>query len=139
MRVSAQVIDELVDEKLLIIIDKHMQQLGLPCAGSTCDVWSLKSCSESYACLRGSFVLDGDMLASVTGNAEYQGKLKDMSPILEFARFKNKHHTGQTLSDWKKAALAKYRMGKAVGLATAGRCIKQQKGQPHLGAGHEGV
>ena len=107
-----------MDERLMIIIDRHIKMYGKPCAGSTSDVWSVKSCRDSFACLRGSFVLDGDMLAEVVKQEQYQDKLVDMSPILAFARFASKHHTGAVLAKWKKAALQKFNLADGVGLAT---------------------
>jgi hypothetical protein len=71
-----------------------MKALGVPCCGSTCDIWSLSSCRESFGCLRGSFVLDGDIVAEVTGHTKYKGKLVDISPLLGFARFEETRHTG---------------------------------------------
>ena len=110
MVARSQTIDELVEEKIKIIISKHMHQFGTPCAGSTSDIWSMKSCRESFACLRGSFVLDGDMLAELVGGDKYKGKLVDMSPILAFARFTEKHHTGDVLARWKKGWLKQFNL-----------------------------
>ena len=89
-----EVHEELLDEKIAALIDRHMKALGVPCCGSTCDIWSLSSCRESFGCLRGSFVLDGDIVAEVTGHTKYKGKLVDISPLLGFARFEETRHTG---------------------------------------------
>ena len=113
-----EVIDELVDEKLLIIISSHMNLLGTPCCGSTGDIWSTRSCRDSFACLRGSFTLDGDLLATILKDDQHKSTIVDMSPILDFRRFAEKHHTGAVLAAWKKAALEKFMLGHAVGLAT---------------------
>ena len=67
-----EVIDELVDEKLLIIISSHMNLLGTPCCGSTGDIWSTRSCRDSFACLRGSFTLDGDLLATILKDDQHK-------------------------------------------------------------------
>ena len=45
-------------EEVMVIIAKHMAAFGTPCAGSTSDVWSLRSCRDSFGCLRVSLVLD---------------------------------------------------------------------------------
>jgi len=128
-----ETIDELVEEKIKIIISKHMHQFGTPCAGSTSDIWSMKSCRESFACLRGSFVLDGDMLAELVGGDKYKGKLVDMSPILAFARFTEKHHTGDVLARWKKGWLKQFNLGNAIGLATEDGASNNKKANKILG------
>jgi len=143
--------DELVDETILHLIAKHTLTLGKPNAGSMSDVWSMKSCCESYACLHGSFAFDGDMVqpvlqralhlalqhalqsrassmsltlcvqppvSEVTGLNEYSGMMVDATPILAFTQFHDKHHTGEALVKWKKAALAAFQMEQCVGLAT---------------------
>ena len=89
-----QVYEELVDEMTTTLIARHQQQFGSPCAGSTSDVWSLPSCRESFGCLRASVVLDGDMLAKVSGCDEYAGTLVDFCPLLAFSRFAETRHTG---------------------------------------------
>ena len=126
-------IDELVDEMLQILISKHTSLLGTPNAGSTSDVWSMASCRESFACLRGSFVMDGDMVAAATGCKELEGKLVDLSPILAFTKFEEASHTGEALAAWKKAALSAFQMEKAVGLATEDGAANNKKANRILG------
>ena len=87
----------------MVIIAKHMAAFGTPCAGSTSDVWSLRSCRDSFGCLRVSLVLDGDMLAGITGDDQYRGQLIDMSPIVGFERFAESHHTDPALVDLIRA------------------------------------
>ena len=82
-----------MDEKIAALINKHVSALGIPCAGTTSDIWSLSSCRESFGCLRGSFVLDGDIVAEA-----YRGKLVDFSPVLAFSRFEETRHTGAALA-----------------------------------------
>ena len=110
--------EELVDEKGQALIDAHVAALGLPCAGSTSDVWSLSSCRESFGCLRGSFVLDGDMVAEVTGDPSYKGTIVDFSPVLGFSRFDETRHTGAALARWKSAISKERKLSGAFGLAT---------------------
>ena len=110
--------EELVDEKSQALIDKHIAFVGIPCAGSTSDVWSLASCRESFSCLRGSFVFDGDTVAEVTGDASYRGMLVDFSPILGFERFTESRHTGAALARSKAAIFKAWNLVGAVSLAT---------------------
>ena len=63
--------EELVDEKIMVLIQRHKDAFGTPCAASTTDIWSLSSCRESFACLRGSFVLDGDMVLQVRARRRF--------------------------------------------------------------------
>ena len=112
------VYDELVDEKLQKIIDAHIARFGRPCAGSTGDVWSLKSCRESFYCQRASFVLDGDMLSELTGDQEYKGTIVDCAPLLAFRRFRETHHTGAALARWKSETEKSKNLQNAIGLAT---------------------
>ena len=51
LSLSHQVIDELMDENIHILISKHAKLLGKPNCGTTSDVWSMKSCRESFACI----------------------------------------------------------------------------------------
>jgi hypothetical protein len=113
-----EVYEELMDEKLMIILELHKAAFGTPCAGSTSDIWSLKSCRESFGCLRLSVTVDGAILHQVTGHAEYSGCLIDMSPILAFATFAETRHTGAALARWKSDVLSRWKYEKAVGLAT---------------------
>ena len=110
--------EELYDENILRLIERHLEAFGEPCAGSTTDIWSLSSCRESFACLRGSFVLDGDVVAQVTGMESYKGTLVDMCPILEFSRMEETRHTGAAIARWKSKALARWKCENAIGLAT---------------------
>jgi hypothetical protein len=128
-----QVFEELVDEKLLIIIARHKSAFGTPCCGETCDIWSLSSCRESFGCLRGSFVLDGEMLVQITGDDSYKGKLVDVSPILAFARFDETRHTGAAIARWKKAANARWQLQDAVGLATEDGASNNKRANQILG------
>ena len=41
-----------------------------------------------------------------------------MSPILAFARFESKRHTGPALAEWKKSHLNNFQLADSVGLAT---------------------
>ena len=102
----------------MIILAKHKATFGLPCGGETCDIWSLKSCRESYGCLRGSFVLDGDMLDAVLGTTGHGGQLVDMCPIMSFARFAENRHTGAALARWKRKQFKAWGLEQAFGLAT---------------------
>ena len=45
-----EVYEELMDEQIYKLISLHKQQFGLPCAGETSDIWSLKSNRESFGC-----------------------------------------------------------------------------------------
>ena len=76
----------------------------------------MKSCRESYACMRASIVLDGDMLSDLTGDVAFKGKLVDLSPIIAFTKFEEKRHTGEALAKWKRLALSYHHMDRAVGL-----------------------
>ena len=89
-----EVFEELQDEKIAFLIGKHMKKYGTPSCGAASDMWSLKSCRQSFACFRGSFVLDGDIVANMTQELSYRGKLVDMPPILGFDLFQETHHTG---------------------------------------------
>ena len=122
-----------MDETLLILIAKHTSLLGTPNAGSTSDVWSMPSCRESFACLRASLVMDGDMVAGLTGCKELEGKLIDLSPILAFTKFEEAHHTGEALARWKKSALAVFQMDKSIGLATEDGASNNKKANRILG------
>ena len=102
----------------MIILAKHKATFGLPCGGETCDIWSLKSCRESYGCLRGSFVLDGDMLDAVLGTTGHGGQLVDMCPIMSFARFAENRHTGAALARWKREQFKAWGLEQVFGLAT---------------------
>ena len=114
-----EVYEELIDENIAMILQRHMRVFGRPCCGSTCDIWSLASCRESFGCLRGAFVLDGDMLAQMLGEEKYKGQLVDMSPILGFERFTETSHTGACIARWKTTVLNTWKLGAgAVGLAT---------------------
>eukprot|EP00966_Prymnesium_polylepis_P216109 5002605-Prymnesium_polylepis.1 len=113
-----EVYEELVDANIFRLLTLHKAAFGRVCAGSTSDVWSLQSCRESFGCLRVSVVLDGDMLAEVTGHDEYKGRLIDMAPILAFATFPETRHTGAALARWKKGHLALWEMAESIGLAT---------------------
>eukprot|EP00966_Prymnesium_polylepis_P332780 7388260-Prymnesium_polylepis.1 len=101
-------------------MQKHTGFLGIPCAGSTSDILSLKSCRESFAfgCLRGSFILDGDMVAEVSGHPEYKGQLVDFSPLLAFERFTETRHTGAALARFKVATFKQWKLEGAISLAT---------------------
>ena len=107
-----------MDENLQQLITQQRNVFGDPCAGSTCDVWSLSSCRESFACLRGSMVLDGDTVALITGDLSYKGKLLSFAPILAFSRFRETHHTGPALARWKTGALDHWGLRDTIGLAT---------------------
>ena len=113
-----EVYEELVDKKLQNIIEQVIATLGLPCAGSTGDIWSLKSCRESFYCLRLSFVLDGDVLSVITGDTKHKGMLVDFAPIVAFQRFSASRHTGAILGRWKEATLNERGLQGVVGLAT---------------------
>ena len=63
-----QTYEELVDDRAFQLMQMQKARYGVPCAGSTSDIWSLASCRESFACLRVSFVLDGDLIEQLTGN-----------------------------------------------------------------------
>lgn len=110
--------EELYDERIMRLIARHKDAYGTPCAGSTTDIWSLSSCRESFACMRGSFVFDGDMVAQVTGDDSCKGTLVDMSPLLAFERMQESHHTGAAIARWKTACLKKWQLEGAIGLAT---------------------
>jgi hypothetical protein len=122
-----------MDENIHILISKHAKLLGKPNCGTTSDVWSMKSCRESFACMRGSFVLDGDMLSELTGDLAFKGKLVDLSPIIAFTKFEEKRHTGEALATWKRAALAYYQMDQAVGLATEDGASNNKKSNRIIG------
>ena len=107
-----------MDEAMQAILSLHKSVFGAPCAGSTSDIWSLKSCRESFGCLRLSVVLDGALLQQTTGRAEYAGKLVDMSPIIAFASFTETRHTGAALARWKRAELQQWGYAEAIGLST---------------------
>ena len=107
-----------LDEAIQKMIDNHIASLGLPCAGSQSDVWSLSSCRESFGCLRGSFALDGDMVAQVTTDISYKGKIVDFSPVLGFERFDETRHTGAALARFKTKISKKWGLENAFGLAT---------------------
>ena len=114
-----QVEHELMMEKIRILVAAHEQMFGSPCAGSTCDLWSLKSCRETFACLRGSFVLDGDVMAKqLPGLNDFKGKLVDMSPIMAFQSFPESRHTGNALARWKKRLFEAWQMQNTFGVAT---------------------
>ena len=106
---------------------------GVPCAGSTSDVWSMSSCRESFGCLRISMVLDGGLVEKVTGHSEYVGKLVDMCPIIAFDKFEESRHTGAALARWKKAALLKWMMLEAIELATEDGASNNKKANAILG------
>ena len=63
-------------------------------------------------------MLDGDLLADVTGDESYKGKLIDFAPILAFATFEETRHTGAALARWKAASHARWGLKGAIGLAT---------------------
>jgi hypothetical protein len=113
-----QTYEELVDQRAFQLMQMQKARFGAPCAGSTSDIWSLASCRESFGCLRVSFVLDGDLIEQLTGNGEYSGKLVDMCPIIAFDKFVETRHTGAALARWKKAALLRWLLLEAIGLAT---------------------
>ena len=117
-----------MDEKIAALINKHVSALGIPCAGTTSDIWSLSSCRESFGCLRGSFVLDGDIVAEA-----YRGKLVDFSPVLAFSRFEETRHTGAALARWKGAALRTWRLEGAIGLACEDGASNNKKANKILG------
>ena len=73
---------------------------------------------ESYGCLRGSFVLDGDMVDEVLGTTGHEGQLVDMCPILSFSRFEENRHTGAALARWKRKEFKAWGLEQAFGLAT---------------------
>ena len=110
--------EELVAEKMQKIIEAHIAMLGVPCAGSTGDIWSLQSCRESFYCLRLSIVVDGDLLSGITGDPQYKGKLIDFAPIAAFQRFTKSRHTGAVLARWKEDTLRGKGLQNAIGLAT---------------------
>ena len=112
------VIEELMDEQLLKIIGAMKKEYGTPFCGSTTDTWSLKSCRHSFFCFRGSFLVDGDLLAGVVGDPAYRGKLVDLAPVMGFDRIEETHHTGQVIARWKKALYEAWDLVGAVGLAT---------------------
>ena len=63
-------------------------------------------------------VLDGSVVAKVTGDDTYEGKLVDICPIIAFDKFTESRHTGAALARWKKSALLHWTLLEAVGLAT---------------------
>ena len=129
-----EVYEELMEENIAALINRHLAAFGKPCCGSSCDIWSLTSCRESFGCLRGAFVLDGDMVAQVTGRDEYKGKLVDMSPVLAFERFTETSHTGAVIARWKTAAQTRWKLdGGAVGLATEDGASPNKKANKILG------
>ena len=56
---------------------------------------------SAFACLRALLVIEGNIIAEVTGHQSYMGKLVDMSPILGFDAFKETHRTGPAIARWK--------------------------------------
>ena len=114
-----EVFEELQDEMVMKLIEGHIRVYGLPCCGSACDIWSLKSCKQSFACFRGAFVLNGDLLAALLGNCpELRGQFVDMSPILGFDIFEETRHTGAAIARWKISVGERWKMARAVGLTT---------------------
>ena len=106
-----QVEHELMVEKIMIFVKAHEMQFGSPCGGSTCDLWSLQSCRDTFACFRGSFVLDGNLMAkSFPELSEFKGKLIDMSPIMAFHSFPESRHTGCALARWKQRLFKEWQM-----------------------------
>ena len=97
---------------------RDRKEYGTPFCGSTTDTWSLKSCRHSFFCFRGSFLVDGDLLAGVVGDPAYRGKLVDLAPVMGFDRIEETHHTGQVIARWKKALYEAWDLVGAVGLAT---------------------
>ena len=69
-------------------------------------------------CFRASFVVDGALIAQLTGDDSWLGKLVDLAPILEFLRLEETRHTGSALARVKKAVYATWKLDGAVGLAT---------------------
>ena len=110
--------EDLQDERLDAIITKHIACYGKPCAGASTDIWSLKSCRQSYACFRGAFVLDGNMLAEDYGFQDLRGKLVDMCPLLGFDLFDENRHTGAVLARWKQSLMKRWNAEGAFSLLT---------------------
>jgi hypothetical protein len=115
---SSQTIEELVAERVAFLIEGTKAAVGVPCAGSTTDIWSLASCRESFSCFRLSLVVNGDLIAELTGDDSYKGTLVDLAPILEFERVEETRHTGAALARGKKKIYATWKLESAVGLAT---------------------
>ena len=68
--------------------------------------------------MRGSFLVDGDIIANVNGHLEYIDKQVDMSPILGFDIFDESSHTGAAIARWKTRVFSEWKMEGAVGVST---------------------
>ena len=46
-----EIFEEEQDKIVACIIKQHIAKYGKPCCGAAADIWSLKSCRQSFACL----------------------------------------------------------------------------------------
>lgn len=114
-----EVFEELFDQQIAAIIATLEKTYGGGhFCGSTADLWSLKSCRQSFGCYRGSFIVDGDLLAKLTDDPEHKGKLLEFSPILGFNIFDETRHTGAAIARWKQGVQKHWKLQGATGLAT---------------------
>ena len=129
-----EVFEELVDERIVkIIASLNDLYYGGHFCGSTADLWSLKSCRQSFGCYRGSFIVDGDTIAELVGDLEYQGRLLEFAPILSFDLFTETHHTGPAIARWKNGVEKLWKLVGAIGLATEDGASNNVKANRILG------
>jgi hypothetical protein len=98
--------------------------LGEPFIGAQDDIWSQRSCRESFGALRVSFIMsDGT-------------KLIDVNPLLAFRVFTSSSHTGAVIATWKKQQLAEWGLDavKSVRLWTEDGASNNLKSSKILGA-----
>jgi hypothetical protein len=112
------VITTLVKEKLSAVISKHASRWGAPHSGCQSDIWSEKSCRESFFCARLSMMLEPSLVFSSPSDImAHRDTLIDVSPMVCFAAFSNTKHSGQVIADIKTEALARFGLDARVDIS----------------------
>ena len=130
------VIRTLIKQKLDAVISRHVAIRGAPCVGSQSDIWSEKSCRESFFCLRVSMMLDPSVCFSTAFEREaHAGTLIDAAPMLDFCCFEDTTHSGPVIAMLKRATLAKYGLSVEthLGLSTEDGASNNKKAAKILG------
>lgn len=100
----------LSDIRLKRMISSHAAKFKEPFAGSTSDIWSTRSCRESYFCMRVSLVLEPDTIWSISKSQMRPPGLIEVSPMIAFQVFKNTTHSAPVIKRYKVSALRDYAM-----------------------------
>ena len=89
-----KVVKALMMNKLQNVLKLLVSFMGPPYAGGQSDVWSLKSCRESFLAFRLSMVVPAHILYPAGISVE-EDRLVQISPLIGFKLFASGSHTGQ--------------------------------------------